>query len=165
MKRIVALALCCLLLAGCGRRGKILVEPVYFYYPRNEFDYGTADGVIDYEAMDGTGWMDNYQLLLSEYFTGPIDEALYDPFPEGTRLLSADIDGNVFRLTLSEEPLALPEHLLTLACTCLSMTCFTRTDCAQVTVLCGSREIAIPRDSWLLLDRYIPTETAERNPT
>ena len=164
MKRMIALLLCCLLLSGCGRSGKILIEPVYFYYPRNEFDYGYEDGVIDFEAIDGTGRMDDYWLLLNEYFTGPIDETLHNPFPEGTQLLSAERDGDLFRLTLSQEPLTLPEHLLTLACTCLSMTCFELTDCQQAVFLFGSREIIIPHDSWLL-DDCISTETTERNTT
>ena len=43
MKKIAAvLALLSLFLSGCGRSGKILVEPVYLYYPKAEYDYGYA---------------------------------------------------------------------------------------------------------------------------
>lgn len=162
MKKIAAvLALLSLFLSGCGRSGKILVEPVYLYYPKAEYDFGYADSVIDYEAMDGTGQMNDLLRLLSEYFSGPIDEALTNPFPAGTALLSADIQGDTVHLALSEEASALPEHLFALGCTCLSMTCFELTECENVTVSSGQRLLTIPRDSWMLLDDYSAPKNTE----
>lgn len=162
MKRlIILLLLICLLLSGCGRKGKLLLEPVYLYYPRAEYDYGAADSVIDYESMDGTGRMGNYQAPLDEYFYGPIDEALVNPFPQGTKLFSAVLRGGEFRIRLSQEAEVLTDARFTLAAACLSMTCFDLTSCEHVTVISGAKRVTIPRDGWLLLDDYIPAETTK----
>lgn len=157
MKKLLALGfLCLLLLSGCGRSGKPLFEPVYFYYPRVEFDYGSADSAITWEAMDGTGHMDDYFYLLAEYFAGPIDEELFNPFPQGTALLSAALTPEGFFLELTEEALNLPEHRFALGCSCLSMTCFELTEAEVVTVSCGGKSLTIHRDEMLLFDDYTP---------
>lgn len=157
MKRlIILLLLTCLLLSGCGRKGKLLLEPVYLYYPKLEYGYGAADSVIDYESMDGTGHMGDYPALLSEYFYDPVDEALVNPFPSGTKLLSAVVRGTDFRIRLTQEAAALMDANFTLAAACLSMTCFELTDCESVTVISGTKQVTILRDSWLLLDDFIP---------
>lgn len=160
MKRIfLALLILCFLLSGCGRSGRLLIEPVYLYYPKVEYDYGDADGVIDYEAMDGTGKMDDYIGLLTAYFTEPVDESLVNPFPAGTVPLEAQLDGTQLRVTISPEAEALQAHRFALACTCLAMTCFSFSDCESVEVLCGERSFNVQRDSWLLLDEFIPEST------
>lgn len=157
MKKWTAAALTCLLLlSGCGRSGKPLFDPVYFYYPRVEYDYGYSDSVISWEAMDGTGYMEDYQYLLGEFFSGPIDEGFYNPFPPGTELLSAWLEDDSFYLELSREALALPEHQFTLGCACLSMTCFELAPVRAVTVSCGEKTLTIPRGEYLLMDDYIP---------
>ena len=157
MKKWTAAALMCLLLlSGCGRSGKPLFDPVYFYYPRVEYEYGYSDGVISWEAMDGTGYMEDYQYLLGEFFSGPIDEGFYNPFPEGTELLNAWVEEHIFFLELSQEALALPEHQFNLACSCLSMTCFELTPVRAVSFRCGEKSLTIPRGEYLLMDDYIP---------
>lgn len=162
MKRLLSLLLpICLLLSGCGRKGKLLLEPVYLYYPKLEYGYGTADSVIDYESMDGTGHIDDYPALLGEYFYDPVDEALTNPFPQGTKLLSAVVRGTDFRIRLTQEAAALTDAKFTLAAACLSMTCFELTDCESVTVISGTKQVTILRDGWLLLDDYIPVETTK----
>lgn len=157
MKKMLILVLSCLLfLSGCGRSGKPLFDPVYLYYPRVEFDYGDSDSVITWEAMDGTGHMEDYTFLLAEYFAGPIDEGLYNPFPAGTALLSAEIEADTFFLHLTEEALNQPEHQFSLGCSCLSMTCFELAPVREVTVFCGGQSLTIRRDGMLLLDDYTP---------
>lgn len=157
MKKWTAAALMCLLLlSGCGRSGKPLFDPVYFYYPRVEYEYGYSDGVITWEAMDGTGYMEDYQYLLGEFFSGPIDEGFYNPFPEGTELLNAWVEEDIFFLELSQEALALPEHQFNLGCSCLSMTCFELTPVRAVSFRCGEKSLTIPRGEYLLMDDYIP---------
>lgn len=155
-KMLIPGLLCLLLLWGCGRSGKPLFDPVYLYYPRVEFDYGDADSAVTWEAMDGTGHMEDYSYLLAEYFAGPIDEGLYNPFPAGTALLRAELEPEGFLLQLSEEALALPEHRFALGCACLSMTCFELTDVPAVTVSCGEKSLTIRREGMLLLDDYTP---------
>ena len=156
MKKWIAAGLCLLLLCGCGRKGKPLFDPVYFYYPRTEYDYGSADSAIAWEAMDGTGHMDDFEFLLSEYFAGPIDEGLVNPFPVGTTLLSARLEEDDFLLEVSAEALTLPEHQFTLGCSCLSMTCFELTQAETVTVSCGEKSLTIRRNGMLLADDYKP---------
>lgn len=157
MKKWTAAALMCLLLlSGCGRSGKPLFDPVYFYYPRVEYEYGYSDGVITWEAMDGTGYMEDYQYLLGEFFSGPVDEGYYNPFPEGTELLNAWVEEDIFFLELSQEALALPEHQFNLGCACLSMTCFELTPVRAVSFRCGEKSLTIPRGEYLLMDDYIP---------
>lgn len=166
MKRlIILLLLTCLLLSGCGRKGKLLLEPVYLYYPKLEYGYGAADSVIDYESMDGTGHMGDYPALLSEYFYDPVDESLVNPFPSGTKLLSAVVRGTDFRIRLTQEAAALMDANFTLAAACLSMTCFELTDCESVTVISGTKQVTILRDSWLLLDVFIPAEPTKEDIT
>ena len=166
MKRlIILLLLTCLLLSGCGRKGKLLLEPVYLYYPKLEYGYGAADSVIDYESMDGTGHMGDYPALLGEYFYDPVDEALVNPFPSGTKLLSAVVRGTDFRIRLTQEAAALMDANFTLAAACLSMTCFELTDCESVTVIGGTKQVTILRDSWLLLDDFIPAEPTKEDIT
>lgn len=156
MKKWIAAGLCLFLLCGCGRKGKPLFDPVYLYYPRTEYDYGSADSAITWEAMDGTGHMDDFEYLLSEYFAGPIDEGLVNPFPVGTTLLSARLEGDDFLLEVSAEALTLPEHQFTLGCSCLSMTCFELTQAETVTVSCGEKSLTIRRNGMLLADDYKP---------
>lgn len=157
MKRILsALLLLGLLLSGCGRRGKLLVEPVHLYYPKAEYGHGAADSVIDYESIDGTGRMDDYEALLGEYFCDPVGESLVNPFPHGTRVLAAVLRGSEFRVRLTQEAAALPDAEFALACTCLAMTCFDIADCREVTIISSTRRLTVPQDSWLLLDDYIP---------
>ena len=156
MKKWIAAGLCLLLLCGCGRKGKPLFDPVYFYYPRTEYDYGSADSAITWEAMDGTGHMDDFEFLLSEYFAGPIDEGLVNPFPVGTTLLSARLEEDDFLLEVSAEALTLPEYQFTLGCSCLSMTCFELAQAETVTVSCGEKSLTIRRNGMLLADDYKP---------
>lgn len=157
MKRFfIVILIVCLLLSGCGRRGKLLIEPVYLYYPKVEYDYSNADGMIDYEAMDGTGKMEDYLSLLEAYFTEPVDESLFNPFPAETVPLAVQLNGTQLQVTISPEAEALPEHRFNLACTCLAMTCFSFCECDAVAVICGKRSCTVQQDSWLLLDEFIP---------
>lgn len=155
-KWTILFLVCLLLLSGCGRKGKPLFDPVYLYYPRTEYGYGSEDSVITWEAMDSTGHTEDWEYLLGEYFAGPVDEGLYNPFPEGTRLVSAQVREDAFFLELSPEALSMQEHQFTLGVSCLSMTCFELTQVQSVTVTCESRHFTISRDSMLLLDDHWP---------
>ena len=64
-----------------------------------------------------------------------------------------------------QEAAALMDANFTLAAACLSMTCFELTDCESVTVISGTKQVTILRDSWLLLDDFIPAEPTKEDIT
>ena len=58
MKRFFCLLLClCLFLPGCS--GELMKNPVTFYYPRREYQYGAEDGVISSEQREASGHADD----------------------------------------------------------------------------------------------------------
>ena len=70
MKRFFYLFLClCLFLPGCS--GELMKNPVTFYYPRREYQYGAEDGVISSEQREASGHADDLHYLLSLYLIGP----------------------------------------------------------------------------------------------
>ena len=166
MKRTLCLLLSLLLLAlsGCSFRDAP-AETVSFYYLRSEVTYGTADGVIAPEDQDVTGQPQDLASLLSLYFQGPTDETLTSPFPSGTHLLGFSEKNYTLHLSLSNEFTQLEELDLTLACACISSTCFGITDAQQVrittpgTTLTEGIDLTISRDGLILFDE-LPEETA-----
>ncbi len=54
-------------------------NPVTFYYPRREYQYGAEDGVISSEQREASGHADDLHYLLSLYLIGPSSDELVSP--------------------------------------------------------------------------------------
>ena len=165
MKRYIALLLALiLLLPGCHRQ-KAEDDTVTFYYRRSEVQYGSADSIIAAEERTLSG---DLTLLLSAYFRGPEDDSLILPFPAGTRLLETVQKDSTLTLTLSSEFSQLEGMDLTVACACISSTCFAITEAHQVKITTPaigdtpSSVFTLTRDSLLLFDEV--QETTEADP-
>ena len=161
MRRTLCILLCFLLLltaAGCRNSS---TGTLSFYYCRNDFTYGSESGVIAAEKRDASGHENELSYLLSLYLVGPLDEALYSPFPSQTRLISAEVIDKTAVITLSELPESMTEPEITLAFGCLTLTCQDITGAEQVTITSGGRTVTMDRDSLLLYDDVTAIPTVE----
>ena len=154
MRRIISgmLAAFLLLLCGCHGIHPGRKDDVRFYYPRTEFQYGTAEGVISPEARDMSGHLNDPDYLMRMYLMGPLDKSLEPAFPIGTRLMSWEETPEAIRLVLSQEGEELPEIQFTLACACIAKTCMELRGVNQVSVERGSQSMTIEQSELLLLD-------------
>ena len=101
MKRFFCLLLClCLFLPGCS--GELMKNPVTFYYPRREYQYGAEDGVISSEQREASGHANDLRYLLSLYLIGPSSDELVSPLPWGTRLLGVSRQDGTVTLELTD---------------------------------------------------------------
>lgn len=167
MRRILILCILgCLVLnlAGCSF-GSQLKEPVPFYYTRDgeNYVYGEADGVITSEEREASGHTADLEYLLSLYLSGPLDEDLVSPFPEGTQLESIDRDSSGLIILLNDSFSQLSGMELTVACACISATCFALVDVQQVRIISpqtqydSAVEMVITRDTLTLIDTVMDT--------
>ncbi|MFR2867944.1 MAG: hypothetical protein ACLTCK_08360, partial [Oscillospiraceae bacterium] len=114
MKRFFCLFLClCLFLPGCS--GELMKNPVTFYYPRREYQYGAEDGVISSEQREASGHADDLHYLLSLYLIGPSSDELVSPLPWGTRLLGVNRQDGTITRELTDASFTMPDPEVTLA--------------------------------------------------
>lgn len=160
MKRFFCLLLClCLFLPGCS--GELMKNPVTFYYPRREYQYGAEDGVISSEQREASGHADDLHYLLSLYLIGPSSDELVSPLPWGTRLLGVNRQGGTITLELTDTSFTMTDTEFTLACACLTMTTLSITGGDEVTITSGSRSVTMSRDSLTLIDDSTASTTEE----
>lgn len=151
---ILVLALC---LVGCTPEAR-LDTPVSFYYCVNEIDYMNGSQVFGKERRDATVYNGNLDSLLNAYFRGPESNNLYNPFPEGSTVLSTKQEGNILTIYLSEQFNRLPLEKLSLATACLVKTTFSYTSVPVVliipdgTFIDGSTYRTYTADSFLYSD-------------
>lgn len=160
MKRLFSLllTLCIILLCGCVRTDGGGTEAVY-YYCRNEYAYGSRDGVIASEIRDISGHEGDMQYLLSMYLMGPLSEELECPFPSRTKMLSVRYGEDSIILEITDCQKLLSDSQFSLACACLAKTCLELSDARQVIINSGSQSMTLTSESFLLFDSPIPTET------
>ena len=151
MKKIacILLAASCLLLLACSDTS---AETATYYYCRDEFAYGTQDGVIAPEQRDISGHVGDLQYLLSMYLVGPHDESLTSPFPGRTKLLSVRFQEDTVILEITGCSDLLAESQFTLGCACLAMTCLELTDAQYVTIVSADQKVTLSRENLLLFD-------------
>ncbi|MBO7251265.1 MAG: hypothetical protein J6V25_01430 [Oscillospiraceae bacterium] len=162
MKQTIAiLLLICLIFTGCASDGSAKENQITFYYLRQQYQYGEPDGVIVQEHRDASGHRRDLNYLMALYLMGPTDESHRIPLPSGTRVYCNQLDSYTITLELSEAANVLSESEFTIACACLSLTCFNVTNAQKVTVVSGERTITMTRDTILLNDIsmiHLPTE-------
>ena len=153
MKRFVAITLLlCFCLSGCKGLEARLKEPVTFYYLQKEYSYGGHGSILTSEIRETYGEHRGLDYLMALYLMGPTEEEHTMPVPSGTKIISAVQENGAVVLVLSDAASVLSESELTLACACLSMTCFDFTDAKKVTLQVGERSISMTRSSLLLSD-------------
>lgn len=160
MKRFFCLFLClCLVLPGCS--SELMKDPVTFYYPRREYQYGAEDGVISSEQREASGHADDLRYLLSLYLIGPSSEELVSPLPRGARLLGVSREDGTITLELTDTSLTATDTEFTLACACLTMTTLSIVSGDEVTITSGARSVTMSRGSLTLIDDSTASTTEE----
>ena len=153
MKRYISLIMIiCLFLSGCTLWGERIKEPVTFYYLRSDYAFFETDSVFVPEEKEASGHRDDLSYLLRLYLMGPSNEELVPPLPRGTRILSLQQTERSIRIELSENTQDMADIDYSLACSCLSLTCFDLTQVKTVTVTDGDRSITLTRDNLVLND-------------
>ena len=160
MKRFFCLILALLvLLSGCS--ASQLREPVTFYYPRTQYRYGSADGVIAQEQRESTGHAGDLSYLLNLYLMGPAEEGLRSPLPKGILLLSSAMEEGEVHLTLSDSSRLMTESDFSLACACLALTSLEITGLTTVTIESGDRFVTMTAGDLTLFDDSAAAATEE----
>lgn len=164
--RLIAILLSlALLLSACSFPGS--QETVTFYYPRDPQQKSNtpSDTFYTAERREITGQTTNVRYLLSLYLQGPLDDQSFSPFPEGTRLVMLDIHNGQYFVQLSQEFSQLSGIDLTVACACISLTCFNMADVDRVTVITPASgdhpavEMTLTREDLTLMDTVAETPT------
>lgn len=161
MKRYISIFLVfSLFLSGCSVFGERIKEPVTFYYIRTDYqeDMGT---VIASEEREAAGHRQDLSYLLKLYMMGPSEDELKSPLPRGSKILAAEQTGAEIAIQLSDLSKAMSDMEFSLACACLSMTCFSLTEAEKVTVSSGDWTLSIGRDSLTLTDSATAAATEE----
>lgn len=123
----ILLCLCVLVLCGCQMQPDSagIRKPVKFYYKVNQ-PVGTqavAEQAVDCEQREAAGHETDYRWLLDAYFEGPSQENLVAPFPKSTTLRAAALDNGTMYVDVSKDLAELTGIDLTLACSCIFLTC------------------------------------------
>ena len=117
--RMAALALAVLmgLLSGCGKTAESDADSFLLYYVLSGED--SPESALESVSWEGT---QTVEVLFSQLCSDPAEEDLATCIPEGTSLLSWDIEGSVLSMDLSGEFGTLTGVELTLASWCITLT-------------------------------------------
>ena len=157
---ILAVLMIFSMLLGCS--GPSAGDVPTFYYLNAEPEYGSEGSVFGSESRDNAG--DNPQLayLLALYFSGPVDNTLRSPFPNGSAVLLKRTDDASLHLTMNGAFAKLSGIDLTKACACIALTVFSNSE-VQTTIIhyteaaTGiSKNLEFSRNSLMLQDAVLP---------
>lgn len=116
-------------------------DTITFYYARNpQQKSAPIETFYTEEDRQITSQATNLRYLLSLYLQGPLDDNSVSPFPANTQLVKLDVYNRQFFIQLSQEFGELSGIDLTVACTCISLTCFDLADVDRVTVFTPASE-------------------------
>ena len=147
-----------LMITGCGNR---LKEPVTFYYVNTGYDLDMSPA-IGSEQRETSGHSGDLDYLMALYLMGPASDELKSPIPKGISILSTEHSNAGITLELSDTSRTMTDVQFTLACSCLTLTCFEITDAEFVTINSGDRSITLKADELLLQD-LITADTEENS--
>lgn len=155
VRRIMALFLLVplILLTGCHvEMQNESGESVRFYYLVTDARLETGEGPADWELFDIQGHETDYEWILANYFAGPSTEGLTAPFPKTTSLISVEVLDGVAYVNASKELAQLTGIDVTIACSCITMTCLQ---------LEGIESVVIRADGWDLNGRHMVSMNAD----
>jgi hypothetical protein len=121
--------------------------------------------VLGAEIREAGDHKDDLNYLLQQYLTGPKTEALYSPFPAGTKLVRLEQNEETLNIILDSTFAELSGLKLTLACAGLTRTCLelAPVDTVQISAdgptLDGKRSIIMDRHALELIDRAVDNST------
>ena len=164
MKRLSALLLAFIFLfCGCSIRKNHQTDSVIFYYLQQEYHYGQSGTVLAPEQRELTGHRKNLSYWMALYLMGPVDESHSMPLPDGTRINGTLMENGSIQLELSEAARIMSDSEFSLACTCLSLTCFSIVDSNEVSIINGERKIVLNQNNLTLSDNLTVSAPTEEN--
>ena len=150
---------CCVLLAVILLTALSLPQgkrdgQVTFYYPAEEYSYGSPQGVMGSEAREVGSHQTDLTYLLDLYLQGPISQNLAPAFPSSaiTKVQSVKMAGSSLVITLSDLDSAMSEGQFSLACACLTKTCLGFTNARAVQIHSGERSVRMTPSNLVLFD-------------
>lgn len=147
MRRALALALCLLLLSGCGG-GTTPPEGHYaLYFQERDLRHAAGDSALraEWVRLPGSEALEGSALaaaLLEELLAGPADETLKSAVPAGTSLLSLSLEGSQATVDLSSPYGTLSGVALTLADQAVVLTLTQLPEILSVKITVRGRELA-----------------------
>ena len=149
MRRMFALLLVLLLvLSGCGSSRSSGGYQLYFQTDPEASTHGAA---ISSQAYPGKG-EPGVEELFSALMSGPTQNGLISPFPQGVTLVSWELSDGLLTLNLSEQYGGLADVSLTLADYCLVLT---------MSQIAGVESVQIQSDGHTYHSRSHQTMTAQ----
>ena len=148
---LLAAALLMLSFSGCKGTED---NHFHFYYLRTSdtISFGQSDALVAPVSRQISGQSSDLTYLLQLYFEGPSEEGFESPFPGGTRLFSARLEGKLLILEVSEPFSQLENIQLALAGACLTATCQELAGVETVQVLCAEESYQFYRSDYTFLD-------------
>ena len=149
MKRFLCLALCALLLAGCGSAGvQTAEENVYrLYFAVDDLTAAQGGDAIGAETIPVTGIdplpaREMAQALMEKLLRGPTDVTLRSPFPAGTALRDVELRGQHATVDLSAAYGSLSGVRLSIADYCIALTLTQLPEITVVSVTVDGQSLA-----------------------
>lgn len=154
---IVVLLLICI----CACTGEDSGNTVMFYYPRLDFQFGTADGVIGKENTNFNKNSLSVDDIVAEYLKGPASAQYTSPLTGNSKTFELYNDGNTIRFIFDDSIAKVPSTELTAALAALALTCLENSTAqevhisAETVILNGEMTLIYTKENILLWDNFI----------